>query len=355
MGNLVKDLATFKGKRVFVTGDTGFKGSWLGLWLSELGADISGYSLPPKHQEDHYNVIALNERIRHTDGDIRDCARLRESILDFRPEVIFHLAAQPLVRRSYREPKETFDTNVGGSVNLLEAARECESLRALVYITSDKCYKNKEWVWGYRETDELGGHDPYSASKAAAEIVFSSYRDSFFSKGGRIGTASARAGNVIGGGDWSEDRIVPDCIRALSGGKPITLRNPKATRPWQHVLEPLSGYLLLAKALLAQPDEFSGAWNFGPDGSSFKDVEALARLAIDCWGSGELIVDHDENAPHEAGLLHLNCDKSRHKLGWTPRWNFLETVQRTIGWYRATDRARASLDQIHDYMENDDD
>lgn len=347
---MVKRLLNFRGKRVFLTGDTGFKGSWLALWLSELGAEVYGFSLPPLHEGDHYNAVRLIQRISHTDGDIRDIDALHAAALRCDPEFIFHLAAQPLVRRSYRDPKETFDTNIAGSVNVLEVARACPKLRSLVFVTSDKCYQNKEWVWGYRENDELGGYDPYSASKAAAEIVFSSYNTCFFSKKEGLGAASARAGNVVGGGDMSEDRIVPDCIRALSAGEPIVIRNPQATRPWQHVLEPLYGYLQLALALRGDPPRFAGAWNFGPDDGSFKTVEDLAHLIIAEWGHGELVANINPNAPHEAGLLHLNCDKARQRLNWSPRWSFVETVKRTVAWYRAEDKLATSLTQIREYM-----
>lgn len=350
MGHMEVNLSEFSGKRVFITGDTGFKGSWLAFWLSELGAAVHGYALPPRSTEDHYSRIGLASRISHVDGDIRNLGDLAAAIRVCDPEFVFHLAAQPLVRKSFRDPKETFDTNVGGSVNLLEAARGCSNLGALVFVTSDKCYRNKEWVWGYRETDELGGYDPYSASKAAAEIVLSSYRDSFFSNMPGIGVASARAGNVIGGGDWSEDRIIPDCVRALSSGDPIVIRNPGATRPWQHVLEPLYGYLSLALNLRRDPKRYSGAWNFGPDSGSFKTVSDLVQEVLKNWGRGQMVVNPDPNAPHEAQLLHLNCDKARQSLGWSPRWSFEETVKRTVAWYMAADKAEVSGEQIRDFM-----
>lgn len=349
MGDLVNRLRRYEGARVLITGDTGFKGSWLALWLAELGAEVRGFALPPERAEDHFLSAGVGRRIRHTDGDIRNLESFETTFRDFRPEFLFHLAAQPLVRRSYRDPKETFDTNVGGSVNILETARRNPGLKALVFVTSDKCYRNKEWIWGYRENDELGGRDPYSASKAAAEIVFSSYWDSFLSNS--LGAASVRAGNVIGGGDWAEDRIVPDCVRALSAGKPIVLRNPRATRPWQHVLEPLSGYLSLGLGLAEDPAKHSGSWNFGPENSAFKTVQDLARGILEAWGSGEIVIRSDPGAPHEAGLLHLNCDKARHGLDWSPRWNFRETVDRTISWYRASDKAAESVSQIREYME----
>ena len=261
MGDIYAD------RRVLVTGHTGFKGSWLALWLHELGANVTGLSLPPNTKPSHFELIGLKELLLHIEGDIRDLKIVKRAFDAANPQIVFHLAAQPLVRDSCDNPKGTFDTNIGGTVNILEAIRQCPSVKAVVVITSDKCYENKEWVWGYRENDALGGHDPYSASKGATEIVCSAYHRSFFDKNGcgpHLGFATARAGNVIGGGDWANDRIIPDCIRALSQGEPISIRNPNATRPWQHVLDPLSGYLLLAKRLLDDPDHFCGAWNFGP-------------------------------------------------------------------------------------------
>lgn len=359
MDDLVKAVALFRGRRIVLTGDTGFKGSWLALWLAEAGAEVYGYALPPEHDDDHFNLLGLRERIEHQDGDIRDRARLSAFFQQAQPEFVFHLAAQALVRRSYRAPKETFDTNVGGSVNLLECVREAPSVRALVCITSDKCYRNREWIWGYRENDELGGHDPYSASKAAAELVFSAYGDSFFRSRSDFGYASVRAGNVIGGGDWSEDRIVPDCLRALRNGDPVALRNPRSTRPWQHVLEPLGGYLTLAAALARDPTRYSGPWNFGPEGEAVRSVQDLTQAIVKCWGSGEIEVQSSASDPYEAGLLHLNCDKAHHLLGWRPRWSFERTVAETVNWYRAVlsgePVASVSSDQVNRYMETIDD
>lgn len=308
------NLSVLKGKRILVTGDTGFKGSWLCLWLHLLGARVFGYALPPEREDDHFNLLDLGKIIEHETGDIRDWESVRKSFNRIQPEILFHLAAQPLVRYSYQEPKLTFDTNVAGSVNILEAARLSRSLKAVIYVTSDKCYRNNEWIWGYRENDALGGHDPYSASKAAAELIFSSYLDSFLKKRIEFGAASVRAGNVIGGGDWASDRIVPDAMRALKSDNPILLRNPDSTRPWQHVLEPLSGYMILAANLLFEPKKFSGAWNFGPRAESIRTVKELAEAVVKYWGSGRVLVDRDMNAPHEAGLLHLNCDKANQLL-----------------------------------------
>jgi len=323
----------YKGKTVLVTGHTGFKGSWMAYWLNEMGAKVIGYALPPENEDDHFNLLQLNKKIFHIEANILDGDKLKEVFETYQPEIVFHLAAQALVRFSYDNPKLTFDTNVAGSVNVLEAVRVSKSVKSFVYVTSDKAYKNKEWNWGYRENDELGGHDPYSASKAAAEIVFSSYIDSFFSKNPNIGVGTVRAGNVIGGGDWALDRIIPDCIRALSDNKPIVIRNPHATRPWQHVLEPLSGYLLLGVRLYENPDKYSGAWNFGPEIKSIKTVKELSQKVISVFGSGNIDVQHDEKANHEASILHLNCDKSNTQLNWYPTWNFEETIERTVNWY----------------------
>lgn len=346
----------FRGKRVLVTGDTGFKGSWLSLWLHQLGAQVLGYALPPEGPDDHFNLLGLNKLIEHVDGDIMDAAGFNAVVERFQPEVLFHLAAQPLVRYSYAEPKLTFDTNVGGSVNILEAVRASKSIKALVYVTSDKCYRNNEWIWGYRENDEMGGHDPYSASKAAAELVFSSYQDSFFRSREGFGAATVRAGNVIGGGDWALDRIVPDSIRALREGEPIQLRNPHSTRPWQHVLEPLSGYLMTALRLLEDPKRYAGAWNFGPDSESIRTVGELAQIIVKEWGTGSVLVAQQVNAPHEANLLHLNCDKAHQLMRWRPKWNADRAVAETVSWYRRVneggDALAISSQQILAYMES---
>jgi CDP-glucose 4,6-dehydratase len=344
----------FAGKRVVVTGDTGFIGSWLSLWLAELGAEVTGVALPAKSHNVLFDNLAAAKLINHIDCDIRDLETTCHVIRAARPEIVFHLAAQALVRLSYSDPQLTFATNVLGSVNLLEAVRGCKSVGSLVYITSDKCYQNKEWLWGYRENDELGGHDPYSASKACAELAFRAYSDSFLCKRDGLGAASTRAGNVIGGGDRSADRIIPDTIAALEAGKPIVLRNPSSTRPWQHVLDPLCGYLMLATALAHDPKAFSGAWNFGPDERSIRTVEDVARVAVTAWGGGDIVHRSDSNAPHEATLLFLSSDKARRLLGWQARWDFVRAVSATIDWYRAANDGIAPVDvtrrQISDYM-----
>lgn len=357
MGNLVaEDLReTFHGQRVLITGSTGFKGSWLACWLDLLGAEVYGFALEPERREDLFYATGLGEYIHQELGDIRDYTRLHDFLQAVGPAFVFHLAAQPLVRRSYLEPKLTVDTNVGGSLNILEAIRNTPGIRALVYITSDKCYLNQEWCWGYRENDLLGGKDPYSASKAAAEIIFAAYVSSFFDDRREFGAASARAGNVMGGGDWSPDRIVPDCIRALKEEQPIRLRHPDATRPWQHVLEPLAGYLVLAQSLTDDPGRFRGSYNFGPDTATLKTVRELAESIIREWGGGSIELVESEKGYAEAGLLHLNSDKARQMLGWRPRWDFQETVEKTVGWYReylkGSDPLRLTRTQIQEYME----
>ena len=347
-------LAAFKGKRVLVTGHTGFKGSWLCTALLELGAEVTGYSLAPDSEASHFTLLQLEQSMRHVIGDIRDLPRLDAVFDEVGPEIVFHLAAQALVRRSYDQPKLTFDTNVAGSVNILEAVRKTPSVRALVYITSDKCYLNREWERGYCENDELGGHDPYSASKAAAELVFAAYQDSFFKHRAQLGAASARAGNVIGGGDWAADRIVPDCIRSLRDSKPIILRNPEATRPWQHVLEPLSGYLFLATRLYDDPKRFSSAWNFGPLSTEIRTVKNLTDDIVSRWGSGCVEIDRSTATVHEARLLRLNCDKAHQLLDWYPRWDFARTIVETVRWYReileGTPAAVITRRQINDYF-----
>jgi CDP-glucose 4,6-dehydratase len=339
----------YKGKRVLVLGNTGFKGSWLSLWLLMLGADVTGYALEPAYDESHFSILELNKKMPCTFGDIRDAERLCKFIAEVQPEYVFHLAAQAIVSISFREPKTTFDTNIGGSVNVLEAIRAVDSVRSLIYVTSDKCYKNKEWLWGYRENDELGGIDPYSVSKACAELVFGSYKQCFFDNKRSIGISSVRAGNVIGGGDWADNRIVPDCIRALMSGNPIEVRNPNATRPWQHVLEPLSGYLTLA-ALQHQDCRFSESWNFGPGNEAVHTVEELVTGVIGRWGNGELSVV-PSGIFHESTLLKLDCDKAYQKLGWKARWGFGNTVNETTDWYMAYSKGEMiSQSQIEKYM-----
>ncbi len=342
------------GRRVLVTGHTGFKGSWLVFLLKEIGADVMGYALPPESSQSHFELLELDRRITHVVGDIRDPSGVASALQSFRPEYVFHLAAQSLVKKSYSDPVSTFDTNVMGSVHLLDAVRHCESVRSLVYVTSDKCYENVEWVWGYRENDRLGGHDPYSASKAAAEVVFSAYARSFFSSRAEMGAASARAGNVIGGGDWADDRIVPDCVRAATKDGVLQLRHPQATRPWQHVLEPLSGYLLLAARLRNAPSRYAGSWNFGPSPSEIRTVEEVARFVVQHLGRGRVELAAGAPVQHEARLLQLNCDRAHQLLGWYPRWNVDKALLATAEWYRAVlngaEAAVATRTQIHEYF-----
>ena len=331
-----KDMAKlFGGRRVFITGHTGFKGSWLAFLLHEAGAKVTGFALPPATQVSHFDLLGLDKKIKHVVGDLRDAALLSVTLKQFEPEFVFHLAAQALVRPSYDDPAATFSTNVMGSVNLLDAVRQCNSVRSLVYITSDKCYENVEWIWGYRESDQLGGRDPYSASKAAAELVFSSYSRSFFEQRLQLGAASARAGNVIGGGDWAVDRIIPDCMRAIEADEPVRLRNPGATRPWQHVLEPLAGYLLLAARLYEEPKRWGGAWNFGPSTQEVRTVKNVAEVIVGHIGKGRVEVVQSPTQVHEARLLQLNCDKAQQLLGWHPRWHVEKTLETTALWYRS--------------------
>jgi CDP-glucose 4,6-dehydratase len=352
----------YHNKTALITGHTGFKGSWLAIWLKELGADIVGYSLAPPSEPNNFEATRLRDKITHVHGDIRDLDRMIETFKKYQPEFVFHLAAQPLVRLSYEEPKMTFDTNIGGTVNVLEAVRKTPSVKVLVNVTSDKCYENREWGWGYRENDPLGGHDPYSASKGCAELVFGAYLKSFFSQTGAqnesIGAASVRAGNVIGGGDWGMDRLVPDCIRALSRHQPIGIRSPQAIRPWQHVLEPLGGYLMLGAALWRNPQKYSGAWNFGPDDRNCLTVAEMADSLIKHWGKGSWNVLRDPRACHEASLLKLNSDKARASLNWHNVLTIDECLQMTSVWYKKyylknqdTDISALCIEQIQDYME----
>ncbi|BDG07171.1 CDP-glucose 4,6-dehydratase [Anaeromyxobacter paludicola] len=354
----------YAGKRVLLTGHTGFKGGWLALWLESLGARVTGFALPPPTSPSFFEDCGVAQLCEHVLGDLRDPAAVREVVRRSRPEVVFHLAAQPLVRLSYESPVETFETNVMGTAHLLEALRLEQRPAAVVVVTSDKCYENREWAYGYREEDALGGHDPYSASKGAAEIVAASYRRSFFAPARLaehgVALATARAGNVIGGGDWAADRIVPDAARALAAGVPIPVRNPASVRPWQHVLEPLGGYLLLGARLLGAPDEAArccGPWNFGPAPESARPVRDVVEAAVRAWGSGSWQATPQVGAPHEAGLLRLAIEKAVSQLAWRPRWELEEAVGRTFAWYRARHEGAGpaamrdlSLRQIGEYL-----
>lgn len=328
----------YRNKRVLVTGHTGFKGSWLSIWLHELGAEVIGVALDPYSEKDNYVLSGIGERITDLRGDIRDGKLMKEIFRQYQPEVVFHLAAQPLVRLSYDIPVETYETNVMGTINILEAIRATDSAKVGVMITTDKCYENKEQIWGYRENEPMGGYDPYSGSKGATEIAIASWRRSFFNpdqyeKHGKS-IASARAGNVIGGGDWALDRIIPDCIRALEANNPIEIRSPKAIRPWQHVLEPLSGYLLLAQKMWNEPTKYCEGWNFGPHAESISTVWEVATKVVENYQSGQLKDLSDPNALHEAKLLMLDVSKAKFQLGWEPRMNIDETVRLTVEWYK---------------------
>lgn len=329
----------YRGKRVLVTGHTGFKGSWLSIWLHELGAEVIGVAQDPFTERDNFVLSGIGQRIKaDIRADIRDGERMKEIFHQYQPEIVFHLAAQPLVRLSYDIPVETYQTNVMGSINILEAIRATDSVKVGVMITTDKCYENREQIWGYRENEPMGGYDPYSSSKGAAEIAIASWRRSFFNpndyeKHGKS-IASVRAGNVIGGGDWALDRIIPDYIKALEAGKPIEIRSPKAIRPWQHVLEPLSGYMLLVQKMWDEPVKYCEGWNFGPKAESITNVWDVASMVIENYGSGELKDLSDPNALHEAKLLMLDISKAKFQLGWEPRMSLDKCIQLVVDWYK---------------------
>lgn len=342
---------SWAGRRVLVTGHTGFKGGWLSLWLRALGAEVTGFSLPPATEPSFFEQTRLRDLVTHIEGDVRDLASVRAAIRDCRPEVVFHLAAQPLVRLSYDQPVETYATNVMGTVHVLEVCRDVPELRAVICVTSDKCYENREWIWPYRESDPMGGHDPYSSSKGAAEIAVSAYRRSFFQTGPRIG--SVRAGNVIGGGDWADDRLIPDIVRALLADEQPQIRNPNSIRPWQHVLDALSGYLLVAEQLLKGRDEIACGWNFGPSDEDTQPVGWIVERMIAEWGSGATWQQPDGLQPHEAVLLKLDCSKARSELGWHPRLRLEDALRNVIDWHKqvaqGVDPRAISLRQIAKY------
>ncbi len=350
----MESLNVYKGKNILVTGHTGFKGAWLSIWLHKLGANVIGFSLKEYYNDYIYQNAKLNKILFSDEkGDINDYNRLKEVFQKYQPEGVFHLAAQPLVRLSYDLPKETFQTNILGTVNVLECIKKTPSVKMGVMVTTDKCYKNRETPKGYKEQDELGGIDPYGSSKACAEIVINSYRESFFKSSKKL-VASARAGNVIGGGDLATDRLIPDCIAALSKNEPIKLRNPFALRPWQHVLEPLYGYLLLGKGLFEQNERFADAWNFGPDQNSTTTVKKVAEILIEAWGSGRWVEGNKQSEDKkEAKTLILDNAKSKKILGWHPKWDINHAVKETADWYKRSkseDIYKLCLEQINDFI-----
>lgn len=342
------DNSFWQGKRVLLTGHTGFKGGWLSLWLQKKGAVAVGYALSQAYTETLFELASVGKHMDSVIADIRDFDALKAAFDRFRPEIVFHLAAQPLVRLSYIQPVETFETNVIGTVNLLEAVRTTRDCRVVVSITSDKCYDNKEWVWGYRESDALGGHDPYSASKGCAEIVSAAYRRSFFEAAGerQVAIATARAGNVIGGGDFSKDRLVPDIMAAIVKGKSLNIRSPGAIRPWQHVLEPLSGYMLLAEKLWSDPQEYAQSWNFGPAAEDSRPVRWMVEKLIERWGEGIPWELDATPSFHEANALTLDSTKARVSLGWKPRWTLDQALSAIVNWYKAYQRGDSMRDVV---------
>lgn len=346
----------YKGKKVLITGDTGFKGSWLAIWLKELGAEVFGYALAPYSDMDNFITSNLVDQITHREGDVRDGDSLKKYFLEIQPDFAFHLAAQPLVLQSYKDPVETFSTNLMGVVNFFEAVRSTPSVKAAINVTTDKCYDNREWVWGYRENDPMGGKDPYSASKGCSELITYSYLESFFKYDGTCNIASGRAGNVIGGGDWAMDRIIPDYFRAVKSGSILEIRNPNATRPWQHVLEPLSGYLNLGAELYIQGKSFSGGWNFGPEDMTNYSVKQLIDKMQELDKNDSYSIPDNIEKLHEAVLLKLDISKATNFLKWRPVLNFEETVSFTLKGYLddldiSKDKFRCRLDQIKNYTQ----
>jgi CDP-glucose 4,6-dehydratase len=357
---LVMDSEFWNGKRVLITGHTGFKGAWLSLWLQKLGARVVGYALAPPTTPSLFEVAGVGPGLEASyESDVRDLGRLEQVMATHEPEIVVHMAAQPLVRYSYTEPVETYSTNVMGTVNVLEAVRQAGGVRVVVNVTSDKCYENREWVWGYRESEPMGGYDPYSNSKGCAELVTSAYRASFFNPADYashgVALASVRAGNVIGGGDWAEDRLIPDVMRALMAGEPVRIRRPDAIRPWQHVLEPLRGYLMLAERLWADGPRFAEGWNFGPADEDARTVGWIVERLVDLWGeSASYEVDKGPH-PHEATYLKLDCSKVRTRLGWVPAWDLSGALESIVDWYRAyaggSDMRTKILEQIDIYTD----
>jgi CDP-glucose 4,6-dehydratase len=353
------DQAFWRGKKVFLTGHTGFKGSWLTLWLQALGARVTGFALAPDTTPNLFTLGRVQDGIESIIGDIRDRALLAEAMKAASPDIVIHMAAQPLVRESYVTPVETYETNVMGTVHVLDAIRQVPGVRSVVIVTTDKCYENREWEWGYRENEAMGGYDPYSSSKGCAELVTSAYRNSFFNPAAYdkhgVAVASGRAGNVIGGGDWAADRLIPDIMRAISRGETVNIRNPHAIRPWQHVLEPLSGYLILAERLYTDGPRFADAWNFGPNDSDAQPVQAIVERLTSQWGDGARWQLDGGEHPHEATFLKLDCSKARARLGWRPRWDLNHTLDSIVAWYKAAARSEdlkaVTLAQIDQYTQ----
>ncbi|MGE0088167.1 MAG: CDP-glucose 4,6-dehydratase [Bacteroidales bacterium] len=348
----------FKNRRVLITGHTGFKGSWLCLLLNKIGADVYGYALEPPTHPSLFKEARINKLITSFIGDIRDLNLLQSFMQKVQPEIVIHMAAQPLVRESYKVPVETYAINVMGTVNILEACRNTPSVKAIVNVTTDKCYENQEWYWGYRESEPMGGYDPYSNSKGCSELVTSAYRNSYFNpkeySNHGVGIASARAGNVIGGGDWAEDRLIPDFIRSISKGEKLKIRSPYAIRPWQHVLEPLTGYLTLAANLLTNGDEYSGGWNFGPEDNDAQNVEWITEKLCSMWGDGANYEIDNNPQPHEANYLKLDCSKAKAELEWYPQWNITKTLESIVIWHKKwmakEDIRKVCFEQIDNYL-----
>jgi CDP-glucose 4,6-dehydratase len=348
----------YSGRKVLITGHTGFKGSWMTILLKCLGADVYGYALDPPTTPSLYHVGEIDGLVTSTIGDIRDYKLLLLTLLEAQPEIIIHMAAQPLVLESYRNPRETYETNVMGTVNILDAARQIESVKVILNITTDKCYENKEWIWGYREIEPMGGYDPYSNSKSCSELVTSSFRSAFFNpkeyRRHGVALATARAGNVIGGGDWAADRLIPDFFRSIIKGETLLIRCPYAIRPWQHVLEPLNGYLTLCQRLYNDGQSFAEGWNFGPDDSDAKNVEWITNRICELWGNGVKYEINKEPQPHEANYLKLDCSKARNKLDWHPRWNIETAIQKIVEWNKAylvgSDLKNICVNQIDEYF-----
>ncbi len=357
MENMVVNKQFWKGKKVFVTGHTGFKGSWLCLWLQNLGAEVTGYALQPPTSPSMFETADVARGMESIIGDIRDSDTFAKAMRAVAPDIVIHMAAQPLVRYSYIDPIETYSTNVMGTVHLLEAVRQTPNIRAVVNVTSDKCYENREWFWGYRENDRMGGFDPYSNSKGCAELVTSAFRNSFFNPLNYaqhgVALASARAGNVIGGGDWAADRLIPDIMRSFSNNKPVVIRNPESIRPWQHVLEPLNGYLLLAENLYQHGTTYAESWNFGPLDDDTKPVSWVVDKMAELWGKGASWQFDHLNHPHEADYLKLDCSKAHAKLNWHPRWSLTNSLKETVEWHQCylydRDMRKTSLSQIQKF------